>query len=380
MLSGDGWVVRIRPPAGWLSAAQAGGIAQLAQRYGNGLIDLTSRANVQLRGVRQDSHAELIDALRALGLIDANPQAEARRNIVVTPFWRAGDATLELAAALADALAQPDAPALPGKFGFALDTGGQPVLHGTSADIRIERTASGLFVRADGFATGAPVSADQAVPTAMALARWYAQTLADDSQHGPRKKRMAALAGHRPLPHAFQTPLPPTAAGQWQLGRHEHGWLVGIAFGQMSAPTLSALAEAAGAGAGAGALRITPWRMLLIEGASAAPNVPGLICRADDPLLRVVACSGAPQCPHAAIATRTLARAMAPYVPAHSVLHVSGCTKGCAHPTAALTLVGSSAGIDLIRHGSAAATPDRCALSANTVATELQRLLHATPI
>ncbi len=381
MLSGDGWVVRIRPPAGWLSAAQAAGIAQLAERYGNGLIDLTSRANVQLRGVRQDSHAQLIDGLRALGLIDANPQAEARRNIVVTPFWRAGDATLELAAALADALSQPDAPALPGKFGFALDTGGQPVLQDTSADIRIERTASGLFVRADGFATGAPVTADQAVPTAMALARWYADTLAQGQYgqhgpHGPHKKRMAALAGRLPLPHAFQTPLPPTAAGQWRLGRHEHGWLVGIAFGQMSVPTLSALADAAGAGA----LRITPWRMLLIEGANAAPNVPGLIRRADDPLLRVVACSGAPQCPHAAIATRTLARAMAPYVPAHSVLHVSGCTKGCAHPTAALTLVGSSAGIDLIRHGSAAATPDRCALSADTVATELQRLLHATPI
>ena len=98
-----------------------------------------------------------------------------------------------------------------------------------------------------------------------------------------------------------------------------------------------------------------------------------------------------PQRPDAAVAggpppggvtvdTRTVARALAPCIPADSVLHVSGCTKGCAHPKAALTLVGTNDGIDFIRHGTAASTPDRCALSANTVATELQRLLHATPI
>ena len=144
MLSGDGWVVRIRPPAGRLSAAQAAGIAQLATRLGNGLIDVTSRANLQLRGVQQDSHAELIDGLRALALVDASAQAEARRNIVVTPFWLSGDGTLDIAGALAEALSQPDAPALPTKFGFALDTGEQPVLQDTSADIRIKHHANRL--------------------------------------------------------------------------------------------------------------------------------------------------------------------------------------------------------------------------------------------
>ena len=369
MLSGDGWVVRIRPPAGRLSAAQAAGIAQLAERFGNGLIDVTSRANLQLRGVQEANHAELIDGLRALGLVDPSPEVEARRNIVVTPFWLSGDGTLEMATALANALSQPDAPALPTKFGFAVDTGEYPVLHDTSADIHIERTTSGLFVRADGFATGARVTADEAVPTAMALARWYAAR--------PRSGRMAALAGNTALPEAFQTPLPPlTATPQWQIGQCAHGWLVGIAFGQMSAQTLSALADCAGGSA----LRITPWRMLLVEGAHHAPNAPGLITRADDPLLRVVACSGAPQCQHAAIDTRAVARALAAGIPTGRLLHVSGCTKGCAHPKAALTLVGTHDGIDLIRHGTAAFPPDRRALSVDTVATELQQLLYATPI
>ena len=376
MLSGDGWVVRIRPPAGRLSSAQAAGISQLAERYGNGVIDITSRANVQLRGVLASSHAELIDGLRILALVDPSPEVEARRNLVVTPFWRAGDGTLDIAAALANALSQPDAPGLPTKFGFAVDTGEHLVLQETSADIRIERTSGGLFVRADGFSTGAQVTADEAVPTAMAMARWYMTTLTE----GPRRRRMAALAGHQALPDAFQTPVPPSAAApRCQVGSNAHGWLVGIEFGQMSAQTLSALAACAGTGA----LRVTPWRMLLIEGADQIPNAPGLITRADDPLLRVIACSGAPQCQHAAIDTRTVARAMAPHIPADTLLHVSGCSKGCAHPQAALTLVGSggaNGGIDLIRHGTAASPPDRSGLSADTVATELQQLLHATSL
>ena len=150
MLCGDGLVVRIRPPAGRLSQTQAEGIASLADRYGNGMIDITSRANLQLRGVQTLDHADLINGLRLLGLIDPSPEVEARRNLVVTPFWTIGDSTQEIAATLSAALSQPDAPALPSKFGFAVDTGEHPVLRSTSADIRIERMPNGLVVRADG--------------------------------------------------------------------------------------------------------------------------------------------------------------------------------------------------------------------------------------
>lgn len=376
MLSGDGLIVRVRPPAGRLSQKQAAGMASLANRHGNGMIDITSRANLQLRGVQAATHAELIDDLRALGLIDQSQDVEARRNILVTPFWRGGDGTLDLAAALSYALSQPDAPALPTKFGFTVDTGNHPVLQDSSADIRIERTSIGLVVRADGFASCARVRPDEAVPMAMALANWYVATTVGH----PHRLRMAALASHEQLPDAFQTPLPPQAAApQWQIGPNAHGWLVGIEFGQMSAQTLAALAEYA-AHWGSGALRISPWRRLLIEGATHTPDVPGLITRADDPLLRIIACTGAPQCQHATFATRILARAVAPHIPADTVLHVSGCNKGCAHQNAALTLVGSGAGIDLILNGNAASRPDVFALSADTVAIELHRLLHAISI
>src|SRR5512142_1804382 len=137
MRSGDGLVVRIRPHGGRIDAEQAAGIAALAQRYGNGLIDLTNRANLQIRGVGEDGHPTLINGLAELGLLDADPEIEARRNILVTPFWAADDDTMSIAAELEDALTNGPI-GLPAKFGFAVDCGSRRLLAGASADIRIE--------------------------------------------------------------------------------------------------------------------------------------------------------------------------------------------------------------------------------------------------
>jgi precorrin-3B synthase len=49
MQSGDGWLARVKPSAAKLSASQARIVADAARRYGNGHIDLTSRANLQIR-------------------------------------------------------------------------------------------------------------------------------------------------------------------------------------------------------------------------------------------------------------------------------------------------------------------------------------------
>ncbi|QJC57235.1 Sulfite reductase [ferredoxin] [Polaromonas vacuolata] len=395
MLSGDGLVVRIRPPAGRLSHEQAAGIAELAQRFGNGLIDLTNRANLQLRGVMPAALTELTDGLRGLELIDASPEIEARRNIVVTPFWTTGDGTLHIAEALANALSQLGAPALPSKFGFAVDTASQLVLQTTPADIRIERRAGSLFVYADGFSCGAQVILEQAVPVAIALAHWCVSNMAAQLANPRQSLRLAKAL----LPAMFQVPLPvslpellpelspaPSLAQEAnlsaQIGVNPHGYLVGIVLGQMSAQLLMQLAATA-ARFGSGSLRMTPWRMLLIEQLFDAHDLPqstGLITRADDPLLRVVACSGAPACLQANLDTRALARVLAPHVPVDALLHISGCSKGCAHQKATMTLVGTTAGIDMIRCGNAAATPDVFAVPTDTVLQELKRLLHATPI
>jgi precorrin-3B synthase len=345
MLSGDGYVVRVRPHGGRLTAEQASGLAALAAAHGNGLIDLSSRANLQIRGVSEASHPPLIESLGALGLIDPTPEVEARRNIVVTPFWMPGDGTADLAAALEEALAASDAPELPAKFGFAIDTGARPVL-GDTADITIARQEGNLTVRGAGFVTAAQATAETAVPLAMDLARWF---LTSGGATGGRG-RMAAHLARAALPAAFREVPASVATMTPAPGPFAPGWLVALAFGQTDAPTLAALAAL-------GPLRLTPWRMVLVEGLRAPPDHPGLVTDPADPLLRVVACTGAPGCPQGLGATRSLARALAPAVPPGQLLHVAGCAKGCAHPRPAdLTMTAGPQDWTLIRHGTAADT------------------------
>lgn len=350
MQSGDGLVVRVRLRAGRLSPEQARGIAALAAQHGNGLIDLSSRANVQLRGVTEASHPPLIDGLRGLGLIDTSAEVEARRNIIVTPFWAKSDPTQALAIELTAALAAADAPDLSGKFGFVLDTAARPILREVSADIWLETGAEGLLLATQS-PLAKPVTLETAVAEAIALAQWFIAQGGVTEGRG----RMASLLKRRALPEAFTTPRL-AAAAQPSPGAQPQGQLVGFEYGQMKAETLAALADL-------GPLRVTPWRMLLIEGLTHAPQFPGLITAAEDPMLRVIACTGAPGCLQAHAATRSLARALAPNL--GETLHVSGCAKGCAHPTAApLTLTATATGFALIRNGTASGTPLREGLSA----------------
>lgn len=366
MLSGDGWLVRIRAPGGTLSPAQAAGIARAALAHGNGTLDLSARANLQLRGVTPETHAALIADLSALGLIDPDIATEATRNITVTPFWHQGDGTQTLAANLGDALTT--APALPGKFGFAIDTGPHPRLTQTPADIRLERDTSGhLILRPDGHPTGQRVTETTAARAALDLAQWFLAT--GGAPHG--RGRMAAHLSRAALPDGFNT-LPAPSAPPPAPGLCPEGALVAFAFGQMQAETLASLAALGHP------LRLTPWRMLLIAGLQALPTVPGLITTPDDPLLRVTACTGAPGCPQALGPTRDLARCLAPLGTGH--LHVSGCAKGCAHPGAArLTLVATATGYDLIRNGTAADTPDLTSLTPDLIAATL-KAPHAPPL
>lgn len=345
MLSGDGWLMRVQPDSGRLTPRQAARIAELSALYGNGLIDLTSRANLQIRGVRQDGYAALFAGLVEAGLIDP-AAAEKSCNIIVTPFWQAGDGTLELVCSLAAAL-NDFAGKLPGKFGFAIDSGQHPVLQQASADIRIERIAGGaLICRADGAEWGIPVTADSAAETALALARWFLDSC------GTRRMATHIAGGAHPAALFRTRPAPSRiAAAPPAPGLTTSGVMIALAFGQVEAATLGRLARIA-------PLRLTPWRMLLLEGADDAPDLAGIITSRDEPLLRVVACIGAPRCDQALGSTRALARSLAPWVPNAGLLHVSGCAKGCAHPQAApLTLVAQPNGFDLVRNGHAAAIP-----------------------
>jgi len=288
--------------------------------------------------------------LAGLGLVDADADVEAQRNILVTPFWREGDDTLMIAAELERALGERRLD-LPAKFGFAVDCGPERALALAPADIRFEHGADGgLIVRADGAAYGRSVAGAGAITLAVELARWF---LASGGASDGRRRMSAHLGQGARLPDALAGCVPPAGAlPRPSPGVCAPGALVGLAFGQLQSATLKFLAERTTG------LRMTPWRMILVEGLRDMPQHDGLITRADDPLLRVIACTGAPGCEQAYAETRALAQALAPHIPADARLHVSGCAKGCAHPgPSAITLVATADGFDLVRDGSARDAP-----------------------
>lgn len=348
MAASDGLVIRIRPPAGRLNMAQAQGIAALARRYANPMLELTNRANLQMRGVDPGRHAELLDALCTLGLVDEDVSSEARRNVQVNPLWTEGDVTPHLALQLCELLAGRDVPELPAKFGFVVDTGIAPCMRNTHADIRLERHVDGVIVYADG-ADGGLVVAPWAAPQhALALSRWFLDAGGAPAGRG----RMAALVRQRGLPPEWRpTPVPDRALPAPGPGPQLAGQIVGLVFGLVQAETLAALGAC-------GALRLTPWRSLLVESASRLPTCAELITDPGDARLRVAACTGAPGCAQARGTTRDLALALAPSVAPGHLLHVSGCPKGCAHPKFATTVVATDHGWDFIRRGTAASLPD----------------------
>ncbi|WP_274379224.1 cobalamin biosynthesis protein CobG [Rhodophyticola sp. CCM32] len=356
MVSGDGLVVRIRPWMGQLSAAQTLALCNVAERFGSGTLELTNRANVQIRGVAERDHDAVIAALLAADLLDVDPAQESRRNLVMTPDWQMGDRTHKLARALMDTLA--DLPDLPAKFGYCIDTAHMPWLTGAPADIRFELGHEGeMILLADGAAAGRPVTPETAMEALRDLIAWFVETGGRNAGRMARHLRSAILppdwaqVARRPVPAAIPC---------------NNGTLMGAPFGQLDAHVVADFMRAGEVTA----LRILPNRKLLALGPMLA--IPRGFCAPDDPLLKVHACTGAPGCPQANGPTRAIARALAPGLPPGETLHVSGCIKGCAHPQAAdRTLVTTKDGFDLVSKGAPWDAPSKRGLPADLILAEV---------
>ena len=353
MLAGDGLLVRIRPPLGRVTREQTLGLCDAATAHGNGLNDLTSRANLQIRGVREESWRPLIDTLLDLGLIDPDPIREARANILVAPEWRTGDDTHRIAELLRAHLA--DLPELPGKIGFAIDAGVAPVLQDAPADFRIERAESGtLIMRADGRTLGTPVSPGTEVDRLIALADWFVDS------GGTASGRMVRHSA--PLPDWAAAATPPAASAPvLRVGQHSLGLALGLPFGRIAA---SALARYVDTELAIQAIRITPWHIAICEADAALmiePDPIDFITDPASPTLHADACVGAPACPQGTVETRALALRLAPHIAGR--LHVSGCAKGCARVASAdVTLTGREGRFDLAFDARAGAPPSRAGL------------------
>lgn len=397
MMSGDGLLVRVRVRDVTLALADALALADLSQRFGNGAIDLTRRANLQIRGVLEAQWPALIDTLRARNLIGVDEELGQAVNIITSPLAGLDPAMAFDPRPIArqverGLLADERFRSLPSKFGFAIDGGGVLPLDDTDADIRVGPVHGSPLASIGlvGSSNVALVEAHGAAQASLTLAGAFL-ALRD------RERRMRALVERVGAAAIFaKAGLDAVAlltAPERDLIRPLGLWhcadmpVLGVAapFGAWNAKDLAAVATMACAVPEA-TLRVTPRRALLVVGLPQKLamrglhelSARGLIVRSDDPRLAVAACVGAPSCGAASVVTRDLAERLASSVRPSSdiALHVSGCAKGCAHPHfAPVTLVGHDGRFDLVENDRPSGAATIRSLALDEIAEEVRKRL-----
>lgn len=376
MLTGDGLLARIGLDGG-LRPEHLVRIGQLALRHGNGLIDISARGNIQVRGLTKISARALEDDIHRLNL-------PLRDGVPVETGVLAGMDPQEIANAEALAAAIRNfiteygvSRRLAAKFSVVVDGGGQLPLHGLLADVRLVavRRATGLFWRmhvggteGNGRVVGLVPDADAKTCATLVISRiaametpprgrdldpadvraWLDGVVIDDG--GVAVKRAPLTFGLLPLRSTARL----------------HAARIGIPFGQCSAETLIELGQKAET-AGIENIRPTIDHSLVFFGPEHACQAMievsnDLILSENDPRATIAACPGAPACASASLTTHALGHAVATdsadLMDGSFTLHLSGCGKGCAHPsTVLLGLVGMNDRTALIFNGKTSDMP-----------------------
>ena len=386
MQSGDGLVVRIRPRSGAFSPHELRVLADAARHLGNGHIDLTRRANLQLRGVSEGSLPSLHDVIARLGLLDDSPDGEAVRNVMISPLAGIDPAEVLDARGVGRELARRLASeeslwALPSKFGFIVDGGGVPSLAEQHADVRLVAIAHGPEAA---FAVGletrsgtewlGSISPDAAATAAIEIGLAFINVASREPRHRMRDLSDVGLASIRSAIRSRLDILPESPrqadlslnrrVGLMDLGAGRFAVGIAAPFGRVETEQLRKLADAIVAHGGE-EVRLSPWRALYVglPSRSSAQSIldtaarDGLIVDPCDSLLQIEACPGAPGCSSTTLDTRGDGRRIAGWLPRFrfaGTVHVSGCAKGCAKSGPAdLVLVGSEGHYGIVHNGSA---------------------------
>lgn len=259
-LAEDGALVRIRLVGGMLPTRALATLVDLAQRYADGDLHLTGRANLQLRSVPHVDGvlpADFVAAVREAGLLPS-PSHELVRNIMVSPLSGrlGGRADLRPVAAELDRLllADPACTALAGRFLFLLDDGRGDLL-GRTSDLALVAVSPGLVqVRAGADQWGPVVPLREGATTLHDLAReflsrrgagptaaWHVDELDSPLVTGPRDPRSVVSSGR------------PSYGRGRQL---EH---LAVPDGLLGPTQAHRVLETAGA-----EVVVTPWRSLLL--------------------------------------------------------------------------------------------------------------------
>ncbi|MGN7295066.1 precorrin-3B synthase [Rhizobium sp. SAFR-030] len=373
MLTGDGYLTRLAFSDA-LTPQQLQSLCTLSERHGNATVDITARGNLQIRGLTETSAQALERDVRSLDL-------PLREGLAVEWSPLAGDdpeeaidprplslAIVARAARLAGHLAP--------KISVVIDGGGLIGLDHLLADIRLRAVMSDGTINwqltlggtaATGQMIGEVADAD-AADIVLALLERLALL-------GPKARGRDLAAGDLPAQMRMQVTAPlgrPTASVPAPFGtfdlRTRAAARIAVAFGQCGAERLHALAQEAEL-MGITRLRPAPDHALIAFGSTQACEAlvehaarQGFITRAGDQLAEISACPGIGACRSGRYAThetgRDAARNAAALLDGSVRLHLSGCEKGCAHPTrATLTLAGAADGTHLVFDGKTTDTP-----------------------
>jgi precorrin-3B synthase len=351
----DGGLARLRLAGGVSSAHAARAVARAARECGSGVIEVTNRANLQLRGIRDDAHAALIDIALEAGLGPSTAGADDIRNVMLSPL--ASDDTRALADRIIDAM-QADASlhALSPKFALQLDAGERLAMLDHPHDLWLCAIDDGARF-AFGFAgtmrerpSGAIHRSDVVTFVSGVLRRFLALTTPEEH----RMRDLLARIGVARFLEAFDVDA---AVQNWRrgpadaslrLGAHAEPfratWYAGAQtpLGRLDATTLEALADIADTQA-EGRLTMTPWQSVLIPGIAAHDahdvlqrlHALGLAIDPREPLARLIACAGSEGCAKSRADTKADAHRLASLLPSdEGEVHLSGCERSCAaaHP------------------------------------------------
>ena len=358
----DGGLARVRVPGGELSADQFRTLAEVAEQLGTGGLELTSRANVQVRGLDDGCENELAERLAAEGLLPS-PTHERVRNIVASPYSGCDGGGLLDVLPLARELdarlcGTPELAGLPGRFLFTVDDGRGDVeplradvglipVGDDAVSLRLDGTDSGVLVRVRAAVHAAILAAEQFLAE-RALQDSSAWRLAElDS--GPRRVADGVCARLAPDDVAAAPASPGADAVPAQprfgvVGRRGERVTVaaGAPLGRLSREQVSIMTRASEAAGSR--LRLTPWRTVVLPGLSEGEvewwtselDTHGLIVDPSSGWAGVTACTGHPGCAKALAdvrgdAARALRHASSPTggtLPVHWV----GCERRCGRP------------------------------------------------
>jgi precorrin-3B synthase len=324
MATGDGLLARLTPVGSTIALDAFAGLCAAARDHGNGVIEITSRGSIQVRGLSAASAPLFAAEVASLGI-----EASDGIPVAVDPLAGLTDADTLDAHSVATSLRKALAAAsfvsrLSAKVSVAIDGGAALHLDALTVDVRMRAVDSRhLYVALAGdAATATPLGVVPQERAAQCVTRLL-ETLASTSPQSrihevlqrdglnAFKSVLAdiVLNGSAPVarPAADPIGIHPLSSGNSALG-------TGLPFGHAGSETLSRLIAAARR-AGATGLRTSAGRALLLVGLSsdaarqfsAEANALGFIVDPADPRRKIVACSGAPICASGEIAARAIA-------------------------------------------------------------------------